>query len=119
MQTPAWFYTLVAAPYLTREREYKSTVSGRMIRIAAFLAPEHAGEYFDGYLSELPRILEFLESKLGEFPYSSLSVAEIKYFPGGRGTPGLILIGDPCAGAYLGTNWTGEPAAAPARVRAR
>lgn len=94
MKVPAFFYTVAAAPYAVREAEYRSAVTGQAIKIYVCLFKEHAAEYFEGYLKELPSILEFYEGKLGAYPYPKIAVAEVKFFPGGRGTPGLILVGE-------------------------
>lgn len=84
---PVFYHVLVAAPYSTR------TGKSGDLPIEVMLLEGTDEKYFDGYLEELPRILEFLEGRLGPFPYEKLVVAEVERFPGGMGSPGLIMIG--------------------------
>lgn len=92
---PVYFYCAAAAPYETREAEYTSTVGGRQTRpLRVHLFKKTSPDYFDGYLKALPPILQFYEEWFGEFPFAKLSIAQVNFFPGGLGTPGLILIGD-------------------------
>lgn len=98
MGHPAYYYGFAAAPYVARKAHYESrTESGgtRPLPITVALLPETTASYFDAYAKELPEILAFFESRLGPYPYPELAVAQVRGFPGGLGTPGLILVGDP------------------------
>lgn len=92
---PAYYHALVAAPYLQKEEIYKSAASGREIPLSVLLFTETSASLAGKYLDDLRRILSFYEEKLGPYPYPGLTVAQVQSFPGGLGTPGLILVGPP------------------------
>ncbi|MBX7243984.1 MAG: tetratricopeptide repeat protein [Candidatus Sumerlaeaceae bacterium] len=94
---PVFFYSVVTAPYKVRGSEYKSKLPDAQpaeTDLKVFLFKDTADEFFEAYIAEIPPVLDFFESKLGRFPYPKLAVAQVKYFPGGLGTPGLIYIGE-------------------------
>jgi TolA-binding protein len=92
---PVYFYIMVTAPYSTRSVQYKSKSSqAPEFPISVNLFKGTDPKYFDGYLKEIPPILDYYESLFGAFPYPKLSIAQVNYFPGGLGSPGLIMLGD-------------------------
>ncbi len=90
---PVYHYVLAVAPYAVRAGNAPRRSGGPPVHMAIHLFPETPAAFFDGYLREIPPILDFFESKLGAYPYPKLAVARVNYFPGGLGTPGLILMG--------------------------
>lgn len=94
--SPVFHYAAVTAPYAVREAEFDSKAQpGKKVKIQVCLFAQTPPEYFDGYLKEIPSILDFLESKLGPFPYDKFAVAQVNFFPGGLSSPSLIIIGQP------------------------
>lgn len=103
---PVWNHALAAAPYVVTTSEYRSRATSvtvtageeareteRVIPLTVCLFPDTTPTLARRYLEELPRILAFFETHLGPYPYSKLTVAQVQSFPGGLGSPGLILIG--------------------------
>lgn len=54
------------------------------------------------YLQEAKQIMQFYTERFGAYPYSKLAIAEIPYFPGGYGSPSLVLLTE----TAFGTNST-------------
>lgn len=85
---PIGLLALVANKYVMSEREARPGLV-----IQCYTYPEHQ-EFIPLYLDELVPILEFYEETLGEFPFRKMAVAEIPFFPGGYGSPTLLMITD-------------------------
>ncbi|MCX7046749.1 MAG: M1 family aminopeptidase [Candidatus Sumerlaeota bacterium] len=62
------------------------------IPVTVALFPRHS-RYAGAYFKEIQGALKFFISKFGAFAYPSLTIAEIQDFPGGYGSPGLVMIG--------------------------
>jgi outer membrane protein assembly factor BamD (BamD/ComL family) len=104
-ETPVFYYAVVAAPYKSRSAVYKpASGDSPGIDLSVNIFEDTPDAYFDGYLKEIRGVLEFLESKVGRYPYPKFAVAQVRHFPGGIGSPGLVLLGD------NGFETTGTPA---------
>jgi hypothetical protein len=86
-EIPISILALVANEYEKKERPF---ADGRVL-LQAYIYPEHE-EFLDLYLDEMESILAYYETLFGEFPYKKMAVAEIPFFPGGYGSPTLLMI---------------------------
>jgi aminopeptidase N len=95
-------HALAVGPYRCESAQHER--EGVSIPLAVCLFEDTTPGIAQAYLSELPHIMDFFVERLGPFPYSRLTVAEVSGFPGGFSSPGLILMGS----AVIGT--TSAPA---------
>lgn len=92
---PVYFYALVAGPYDVQQSVFERTVDNRPTStvLMTCFRDDAGSETSRAYLHEIPSILRFFEKHLGRYPYEKLAVTQIDHFPGGLGTPGVILLG--------------------------
>ena len=86
-EEPISILAVVANEYEKKERE----IDGGRLLLETYVYPEHE-EFGELYLDEMEKILAYYESLFGEFPYKKMAVAEIPFFPGGYGSPTLLMI---------------------------
>jgi len=86
-ETPIGILALVANKYVKLERDFDA---GRVL-LQSYVYPEHEA-FGPLYLDEMENILAYYETLFGPFPYEKMAVAEIPYFPGGYGSPTLLMI---------------------------
>jgi TolA-binding protein len=80
---------IVANEYVKMERDFDN---GRVL-LQTYMYPHHK-EFGPLYLDEMEAILQYYETLFGPFPYEKMAVAEIPFFPGGYGSPTLLMITD-------------------------
>lgn len=87
MDKPVFTMSLAAADYKMEKSRYKN------IEIRCYLFPEDFSRA--NYYTNLARdILKFYSNRFCEYPFDSFSIAEIPFFPGGYGSPTLVMLAD-------------------------
>jgi len=82
---------ILACTIAKYEMKERTLPSGLLIQCYTY--PEHR-DFAPLYLDELEKIIPFYESHFGTFPYKKMAVAEIPFFPGGYGSPTVLMITD-------------------------